>query len=119
MNEKLEALLNRLETTKVPRAVGQLRDITGDGEVCMCPLGHLVDMYIEETPGAKWSSTNPEYFQDPNYENPIANLGFPTKRILEDFGLTEKDAYLIYRQNDGSKKTPAQVAEFIREELGR
>lgn len=122
MNEKLEALLNRLETTKIPRVEGQLRSVSGfsgDGEVCMCPLGHLVDMYINKTPGAAWSDTNPDYYTDPNYEDPSRELGFPTDEILAEFGLTSGDAYRIYRQNDSLGKTPAEVAQFIREELGK
>lgn len=118
MNKKLEALLNRLESTKIPRVEGQLRSVSGDGEVCMCPLGHLVDMYIEETPGAHWVEHSPDYFVDPNYrDDPGAELGFPSNETLAEFGLTVNDAYRIYRQNDGFKKTPAQVAQFIREEL--
>lgn len=119
MNGKLERLVSRLETTTIPKVEGQLRSVDPDGTVCMCPLGHLVDMYIEETPGAEWLKSSPDYFTDPNYERPDRALGFPTKKMLEGFGLSEHDAYLIYRQNDGTKKTPAQVADFIREELSR
>lgn len=118
MNKRLEALLNRLETTKIPRAVGTLRTVYGDGEVGMCPLGHLVDLYIEDTPGARWLDDAPDYFVDPYYENPKANLGFPTEEMLDMFDLTQSDAYEIYRQNDSFHRTPAQMAQFIRERKG-
>lgn len=119
MNKNLELLVKRLETTTIPKVEGFLRNVTGDGEVCMCPLGHLVDMYINKTPGAAWSDTNPDHYLDPNYPDPSRELGYPTDEILAEFGLTSGDAYRIYRQNDSLEKSPAEVAQFIREELGK
>lgn len=118
MNENLNRLLHRLETTKIPRVTGQLREVCGDGEVRMCPLGHLVDLYIEQTEGAHWVDEYPDYYVDPNHEEPTGQLGFPTPAMLGMFGLTNQDAYQIYRKNDLHKSSPAQMAQFIRDRKG-
>lgn len=115
MNKNMARLLERLETTKVPTVTGTLRAEayeSHNGQVCMCPLGHLVDLYIEDTPDAKWAGGG--RFFEPGSGGPE---GYPGQLVLALFGLTENDAEKIYRQNDRHGKTPAQVAQFIREEI--
>lgn len=114
MNENQAKFLNRLETTKIPTIISQLRGVDSDGRECMCSLGHLVDLWIEQTPGAHWVSGNPSRYFDP-IENELA--GFPSDQMLIQFGLSPSDAPRIYRQNDHYQKSPAEVAQFIREEL--
>lgn len=114
LNQNLAKLLNRLETTKIPTFTGQLRDVNSEDGVRMCPLGHLVDIWIEQTPGAYWTEGDPSQYFDPTEGN---SAGFPSDEMLKEFGLNDGAAYRIYRRNDQKGETPAQVAQFIREEL--
>lgn len=114
MNSNLARFLNRLETTKVKTVIGTLRYAEPEGEICMCPLGHLVDIWIEQTPGAYWMESDPGQYFDPIEDN---SAGFPSDQMMIQFGFSPSDAPKIYAQNDFKKNTPAQVAKFIREEL--
>lgn len=114
LNQNLAKLLNRLETTRIDTVTGKLRYVSPSGTVEMCPLGHLVDIWIEQTPGAYWVDSDTSQYFDPTEGN---SAGFPSDEMLNQFGLDEKAAYRIYRENDRFEKTPAQVAQFIREEL--
>ncbi len=114
LNQNLAKLLNRLETTEIPTFTGQLRDVNSEDGVRMCPLGHLVDIWIEQTPGAYWVESDPAEYFDPTEGN---SAGFPSDEMLKQFGLNAEGAFRIYRQNDQLQKTPAEVAQFIRVEL--
>lgn len=121
MNANMARLLERLETTATPTVTGTLRGVRSDGTVCMCPLGHLVDEYITQTPGAYWASGDRPYRQgsyyDPNMPDMarLELIGYPSDETLAHFGINYKASERIYRQNDHYGKTPAEVAEFIRE----
>lgn len=114
MNNNLNTLLNRLETTKTMSARCQLRFEDKDGYVYMCPLGHLVDIWIALTPGAFWLADNHGSFFNPN-ENEVFH--FPSDDVLAAFGLSYADAKKIYRCNDTYGMRPSEVAQFIRQEL--
>ncbi len=114
LNQNLAKLLNRLETTKIDTVTGQLRYVSPSGTVEMCPLGHLVDIWIEQTPGAHWLDSDTGHYFDPTEGN---DAGFPSDEMLNQFGLNAEAAYRIYRQNDQKGETPFAVAQFIREEL--
>lgn len=113
MNENMARLLERLETTDVPTVTGTLRT-ERNGQVCMCPLGHLVDLYIKDTPGARWTGAG--RYSDPTV-NPGISGGYPSDQALEHFGLDYLSSERIYKQNDRGRKTPREVAQFIREEI--
>lgn len=121
MNANMARLLERLETTEIPTATGTLREVRGDGTVRMCPLGHLVDEYITQTPGAYWGSSDRKYregsYYDPNARDMagLELIGYPSDEALAHFGINYKASERIYQQNDGHGKTPAEVAGFIRE----
>lgn len=121
MNANMARLLERLETTEIPTVTGTLRGIRSDGTVCMCPLGHLVDEYITQTPGAYWGSSDGTYregsYYDPNTRDMarLELIGYPSDETLTHFGINYEASEKIYRQNDHYRKTPAEVARFIRE----
>ena len=112
MNGNMAKLLARLETTKIPTVTGTLRQVRGE-EVCMCPLGHLVDIWIDQNEGAHWVEDS-DYYSVPAED---LNQGFPSDDILAEFGLDYDGAVKIYRRNDSGHLSPVEVAAFIRAEL--
>lgn len=116
-------LLERLETTKIPKITGQLRDKNG----CMCALGHAVDIWIadEVVPDAEWLVIPPEeedaeedaefnYFRDEKGDR----AGLPTDSVMDHFGLTSDLVDKIWRWNDRNAAEPlADIAARIRAEL--
>lgn len=116
-------LLDRLETTTIPKTTGVLRDKDG----CMCALGHAVDIWIadEVVPEAEWLviPPEPEWAEDePEYnyfrDETGGHAGYPTDSVMGHFGLTTDLVDKIWRWNDREPTAPlTDTAAKIRAEL--